>query len=471
MLDFRGLIEILESRGEIVRIRRSVDPRFEMPALMEQVDRQRRAYVFEDVTGAKFPLIGGLLNRIECYGWALGSTPGEPFTIADLADRLAACQSLRLAPRLMGTGPVKENILRGPDVDLTALPAPTVFELDSGAFLTGACGITRNPLTGKLNVGIYRTLVLGPDTMSVNASSSSDLKRIYQHAETHGESMPIALAIGVEPALLMAATCKLPPDDSELEFAGALQGEAIELVKCETSDLLVPARAEIVIEGRVDFSRKLENTLGEFAGQYGPEIAPVTTVTAITCRNDAMYYSILAGRNPEHNTLASIAGISFRRALAAALRSALPQVKDMRVFIDAKLGSMHHIVMSIAKRDDAEPMALIDTAFRTRLVIGGVELPVERITKRIIVVDDDIDVQDMEEVEWALWTRVADARKYVVRPDVPSWELERCAKPGRGSLRLAIDATSDIEDREKLRRTIIPGAAKVKLADYTDGPA
>jgi 2,5-furandicarboxylate decarboxylase 1 len=197
----------------------------------------------------------------------------------------------------------------------------------------------------------------------------------------------------------------------------------------------------------------------------------VTTVTAISYRNGAMHYSVLAGRNPEHNTLASIAGISFRRALAAALRSALPQVKDLRVFLDPKLGSMHHIVMSIAKRDDAEPMALIDAAFRTRLMIAGVELPVERLTKRIIVVDDDVDVQDMDEVDWALWTRIADARKFVVRPDVPSWELERCAKPGRGSLRIAIDATSDMEDREKLRRTIIPGAVKWKLADYIDRPA
>jgi 2,5-furandicarboxylate decarboxylase 1 len=471
LLDFRALIATLEARGEIVRIRRPVDPRFEMAALMQQVDRQRRGYIFENVKGAKFPLVGGLLNRIECYGWALGSKPGEPYTLADLSDRLAACQSRRVAPRLLDTGPVKENILRGAQINLADVPAPTVFEFDSGAFLTGACGVTRNPRTGKLNVGIYRTLVLGRDTMSVSASSSSDLRRIYQDAETHGGSMPIALAIGVEPALLMAATCKLPPDECEYDFAGALQDEPIELVKCETSDLLVPARAEMVIEGRVDFSRKLENTLGEFAGQYGPETAPVTTITAITYRNDAMHYSILAGRNPEHTTLASIAGISFRRALSAALRNALPRVKDLRVFIDPKLGSMHHIVMSIAKRDDAEPMELIDTAFRTRFVVAGVELPVERITKRVIVVDDDIDVQDMDEVEWALWTRTADARKYVVRPDVASWELERCAKPGRGSLRIAIDATSDLDDREKLRRTIIPEAAKVKLADYVDKPA
>jgi 2,5-furandicarboxylate decarboxylase 1 len=466
VLDFRGLIDTLEARGELRRIRRPVEPRFEMPALMQQIDRERRAFIFENVKGARFPLVGGLLNRFECYGWSLGRTPGEPFGAEDLADHLASCQSRRIAPRLLATGPVKDCVLRGADINLADLPAPTVFEFDSGAFLTGACGVTHNPDGGGLNVGIYRTLVLGRDTLSVNASSSSDLRRIYQHAESRGESMPIALAIGVEPALLMAAVCKLLPGDPELDFAGALQGEPIEVVKCETSDLLVPARAEMVIEGRVDFSRKLENTLGEFVGQYGPETAPVMVVTAITHRRNAMHYSILAGRNPEHNTLASIAGASFRRTIAAALRAALPQVKDLRVFLDAKLGAMHHIVMSIDKRHDAEPMQLIETAWRTRIVIAGVELPVERITKRIIVVDSDTDVNDMDEVEWSQWTRVAAAGKYRVRADVESWELERCAKPGRGSLRIAIDATSDLEDRDKLRRTIIPGAANVKLADY-----
>jgi 2,5-furandicarboxylate decarboxylase 1 len=466
VLDFRGLIETLEARGELCRIRRPVDARHEMPALMQQLDRQQRAYIFENVNGAKFPLVGGLLNRMDCYGWGLGTKPGEPFTVNDLGDRLEACKSRRIAPRLVATGPVKECIRLGADIDLGELPAPTVFEFDSGAFLTGACGIARNEQTGKLNVGMYRTLVMGRDTLSVSASANSDLRRIYMQAEKAGGTMPIALAIGVEPALLMASVVKLPIEESELDLAGALQDSPIDLVKCETNDLLVPASAEMVIEGRVDFSRRLENNLGEFVGQYGLETAPVTVVTAITHRRDALHYSILAGRHPEHNTLASIAGIPFRRALAAALRNALPQIRDLRVFLDPKLGSMHHIVFSIAKRDDAEPTQLLQTAFSTTLVVGGAEVPVERITKRIIVVDDDIDVNDMEEVEWALWTRTADARKYVVRGDVRSWEMERCAKPGRGSLRLAIDATSDLEDREKLRRTIIPGAAKVKLADY-----
>jgi 2,5-furandicarboxylate decarboxylase 1 len=464
--DFRTLARILEDRGELYRIEAPVDPRFEMPALMEQIDGERRGYIFENVKGARFPVVGGLLNRLECYGWALGTKPGEPFGQADLDARIEAAKVAGIPPREVPTGPVKDVVRRGDDINLHELPVPTYFELDSGPFITAAVGVSRNPATGKLNVGFYRTLILGKQLMAVNASSLSDLRRFYQAAEASGESMPIALAIGVPPAVLMAASCKLPPDHPEFDLAGGLHGSAIDLVKCETSDLLVPAGAEMVIEGRVDFSRKIENVLGEFAGQYGPETAPVTEVTAITHRRDAMFYTILAGRNPEHNTVGAIATYGVQRALVNTVRKQFPQIRAMNVFLEPKLGAMLHAVVAIDKQSDEEPRELIRAIFAA----AGGFFPVSRITKRIIVVDEDINVNDQQDVEWAIWSRVADAAKFMVIPDVESWELERCAKDGKGSLRIGIDATMDMEDREKLKRPIIPGAAGIHLADYLKKP-
>lgn len=462
MLDFRGLVKLLEERGELYRISRPVEPRFEMPAVMEQIERERRGFLFENVRGARFPVVGGVLNRMECYGWALGSRPGEPYTASDLDARFEQAKAAGIPPGVITDAPVREVIRTGAEINTADLPVPTVFELDSGAFITAAVGISRNPRTGQLNVGVYRTLILGRNIVAVNASSLSDLRTFYQHAEKTGEPMHVALAIGVEPALQMAASCKLPPHQSELDLAGGLQGKAIDLVKCETSDLLVPANAEMIIEGRVDFSRKIENTLGEFAGQYGPETAPVTEITAITHRRDAMFYAILAGKNPEHNTLGSIATFAIQRALAGALRRQIPAIRDINVYLDPRFGSMAHIVISISKTSDAEPGAVIDAAFAA----AGGFFPVSHITKRIVVVDDDVNVHDLNDVEWAIWSRVAEASKYRVIPDVQSWELERCAKEGRGSLRLGIDATMDMEDRDKLRRPVIPGAEKIRLADY-----
>ncbi|HPF27644.1 MAG TPA: UbiD family decarboxylase, partial [Steroidobacteraceae bacterium] len=355
MLDFRGLIATLESRGELCRIRKSVAPRFELAALMAQLDRQRQAFMFENVAGARFPLVGGLLNRWECYGWALGTVPGEPFGADELATRLETAQSSPLAPRTVAGGPVKEHILSGNSLGLGTLPVPTAFEFDSGAFITGACGISRNPQTGELNVGIYRTQVLGDHTLTVSANPSSDLHLFYEDAARRGVTIPIALAIGVEPALMMAAVCKLPTGESEIGLAGALQGKPIELIKCETSDLLVPANAEMIIEARVDCSNKVVNTLGEFVGQYGTDTSPVAQVTAITHRHNAMHYAILAGRNPEHNTLGKIAGFSFRRAVEKSLRQCLPGIRDLHVYLDPTLGAMTHVVIAISKRNDAEP--------------------------------------------------------------------------------------------------------------------
>ncbi len=462
MLDFRGLIRLLEQRGELYRISRPVDPKFEIAAIMEQVDQQRRAFLFENVIGARFPVVGGLLNRAECFGWALGSTPGEPFNANDLDARFEAAKRNLIAPREVPTAPVKEVVRRGEQIDLPDLPVPTFFELDTGPFITAACGISRNPHTGQLNVGIYRSLIVGRNTIAVNASSLSDLRNFYKHAEQRGESVPVALAIGVEPALQMAATCKLPPDQSELDLAGGLQGKPIDLVKCETSDLLVPANAEMIIEVEVRFTGNVDNTMGEFAGQYGLEAGPVAEVTAITHRKDAMFYSILAGRNPEHNTLGSIATFSIRRALLDALRSQLTGVIDIDFFLETRMGAMGHIVMSMRKQNDSEPMALIEAAFRA----AGGFFPVSQITKRIIVVDEDVNVHDLADVEWAMYSRIARADKYRVIPDVKSWNVERCAKGEKGSLRLAIDATMDIEDRARLLRPVIPGASGIRLADY-----
>lgn len=466
MSRFRELIAQLDSHGELVRIARRVDPRFEMPALMQQVERERRAFLFEQVAGSRFRVAGGLLNRYERIGWSLGLPREQCLSREQLGALLDEAQARPLAPREVDGGPVQECLLRGAEIDLGELPVPTVFELDSGPFITGAVGIARLPQSGELNVGVYRTLVLGRDRLSVNASGASDLRRCYEAAARLGQPMPLALALGVDPALLTAAVCRLPPDRSEYGLAGALRGQPVELVRCATSDLLVPADAEIVIEALVEDPRHVGNNLGEYSGLYGPDSSPVARVTAISFRRDAIAHAILAGRNPEHVTLASVTALTFRRAVADALHRALPGVRDLHVHSEHGMGAMMHVVASVAPQDAGGALALAEAAFTVPVDLGGVVLPAERVVKRVIVVDEDVDVRDFADVEWSLWTRVADAARYRIRADVPSWELERCARPGRGSLRIAIDATVDPADRDKLRRTMIPGASRVRLADY-----
>lgn len=467
MHDFRSLARLLEARGDLVRVTRPVDPRFELAAVMTKLEAAGKAFIFENVRGAGFPLAGGLFNRVDRFGDALGLRGAAGgFTHDDMDRHIEKAKANPVTPVTVATGPSKEIVRTGADIDLARLPVPTFFELDSGPFITAAVGIARNPRTGALNAGFYRTLILGKDIFAINASSLSDLRRFYQHAESTGEEMSIALAIGVEPSVLFAAACKLPPTVSEFDVAGGIKGSAIELVKAETSDLPVPANAEIIIEGKVDFSRRIDNVLGEYAGQYGPESAPVTRVTAITHRRDAMFYSIMAGRNPEHNTIGNIATYGIRRDLAGRLMQLSPAIRRINVFTEPKLGAMVHVVIAIAKTDDEQPKQLIRQAFAA----PGSIFPVSRITRRIIVVDEDIDTDSLEDVEWAVWTRVADASKFIVIPNVESWELDRVSHEGRGSLRLGIDATMDMEDRAALVRPRTPGLDDIRLEDYIAKP-
>jgi len=464
VLDFRSFIQRLKDRGEMDHVSREVERSRELAGVMSKIEMNRRAFYFSNVKDAKFPLIGGLYNRLERFGEALGHTGPEPFTHADFDARIEAAKANPIEPVTVATGPVKENIITGDAIDLNDLPVPTFFELDSGPFITGAIGVTRDPVSGELNIGIYRTLIIDRNHCVINASSMSDLLRIYKAWEASGETMPIAIALGVPPAMLVGGACKLPPNVSEYRVAGGLTGEPIELVKCENSDLLVPASAEIVIEGTVDFSNRVENLLGEFAGQYGPENAPVTQVTAITHRNDAIFYSIVAGRNPEHNTLGGVAVYGIQRSIIASIREAVPEAKDIDVLYEPTMGTLGHVTISIDKKSDAQPKEIIDKAFAA----GGHIFPVSKITKRIIVVDDDIDVHDRVDVQWAIWNRAADAAKFMIIPGVESWELERAAKEGQKSVRIGIDATMDFEDVEKLVRPIIPGADQIDLKDYID---
>lgn len=464
MLDFRSFIQRLKDRGELDQVSKEVERTQELAGVMLKIEQNRRAFYFSNIKNAKFPLVGGLYNRLERFGEAFGHAGPEPFTNADFDARIEAAKAHPIEPLTVENGPVKENIITGDSINLQDIPVPTFFELDSGPFITGAIGITRDPVSGEFNIGIYRTLIIDRNHFVINASSMSDLRRIYAAWEKSGEEMPIAIALGVPPAMLVAGACKLPPGVSEFRIAGGLAGEPIELVKCENSDLLVPADAEIVIEGTVDFSNRVENLLGEFAGQYGPENAPVTRVNAITHRDDAMFYSIVAGRNPEHNTLGTVAIYGVQRSIAASIREVAPEAKDIDVLYDPSMGTLAHVTISIDKTDDTQPKDIIERAFAA----GGHIFPVSKITKRIIIVDSDIDVHDRVDVQWAIWNRAAAASKFMIIPNVESWELERAAKDGQKSARIGIDATMDLDDVDKLVRPVIPGADTINLKDYID---
>lgn len=454
--DFRSFLSFLEKNGDLVRIKKVVDPKYELPAILWKFQPQKKAVLFEKVKGSSIPAVGGLMQGIEKLGLALGLPVTKKFINLEETDFLNSALANPIPYKTVVKGPVKEVIKIGSEIDMSRLPVPTFFEDDSGRFITGGVGIARNPETGALNAGIYRIWVIGKDTITVNASGNSDLAYIYKTAEKLGEELSIAVAIGVDPAVLFAATKKTPRSVSELDVAGALKGEPIKVVECETSDLLIPANAEIVIEGKVDFSKKVSNKLGEAAGYYGINTNPVTKVTAVTHRHDAIFYTVLAGPSVEHRTLGSLS--NKVKPFIQEIMKKHPVVQKAHPVI---IGTMLHLIISIEKKSDEEPMELIKKIFQT--TVGP--MPVSKFIKRIVVVDDDIDIYDQNDVEWAVWSRVGDAGKIFILPDVVSFETDLAAKDGK-SVRVGIDATKDLDDSEKLKRAIIPGLEEINLQDY-----
>src|SRR5579871_433513 len=248
--DLRSFVDELAERrpDESKTVTEPVDPRFGMTAVAARFEQlgQFPALYFQHVEGSELPAVLNLTASYDRLALALGTTPRE--MVAVYSER----QGKPIPPRIVETGPVKEVIWTGDDADLTRLPIPTHNELDGGPYLTAATLVARHPQSGILNVGLYRHQVFGPHEMGVWFLTGHHGLYIHQAYEELNRPMPVALAIGHHPAVIMGAVSRIPGMGGEFEEAGALLGEPVELVKCETNDLLVPARAEIVIEGVIE---------------------------------------------------------------------------------------------------------------------------------------------------------------------------------------------------------------------------
>ncbi|MBN2105892.1 MAG: UbiD family decarboxylase [Deltaproteobacteria bacterium] len=453
--NFRSFISLLEKRGDLIRIQQHIDPKFELPAVLWKLQEQGKGAVFENVHGSPFSVAGGLFPRMERLGLALGITPTREFITMQDTGYLDAALARPLPYRSVETGPVQKVLRIGSDIDVKKLPVPSFYEYDSGPFVTGGIGIVRHTDTGKLNAGIYRILVLGRDLITINAGANSDLSRIYRAAQGRHEKLSIAVAIGVPPALLVAAASKTPRTISEFDVAGALRGKPLDMVQCRTCDLFVPADAEIVIEGEVDFSQSVENILGEAGAQYRSRTNPVTQVTCISHRQDAIFYAIHAGPSPEHLTLGAFSIIGLKAAFIAAVEQKFSAIKEAHLYT---IGDGLHLAVTLKKKECDAAMRLIREFFA---MPKGFHV-IYPFIKRLIVVDADIDIYTCSDIEWAVWNRVHDAERIVLLPGMP----EEPSAGERKSIRVGIDATGNPQDAAMLKKVRNPLLENIILENY-----
>lgn len=454
--DLRTYLQDLVERRpeEVVVADREVDWRFEASAVVEKFEREEKfpLVFFRKIKGSQIPLIMNLGASYERLALALGAT-----SVEQMEKDLAQMERNPIPPREVSRkeAPVKEVVLKGDQADLDLLPILTHNEFDAGRYINAAAMICKERGTGICNMGIYRHQKQGKKQLGLMINPANHASYVRAEYEDHNESMEVVLAIGHHPALNLAAVTKQPGIGQELEAAGAFLGEPLEMVKAETVDLLVPARAEIIIEGVVPpHKRQYEGPFGEWPHYYYKEgDQPFIEVTAMTMRRQPIYQSIHSAHF-EHNIIgaASRLGSLYRR-----IKEAVPSIKAVNLPLSGAARS--HCYISLKKRTEGEPKQAALAAFITEPAI-----------KHVIVVDEDIDVFNETQVLWALAMRFQADRDLAVIPNILGSHLNPTAyghnrmEKGPMETKLIFDATKPLPPYEFPKEAKAPEEVVQRIA-------
>ena len=418
--DLRGWLTQLESSGRLAVAKEGISLIDELAAISKRLELER-AVVFPRPGGHFMPVVANVFADRSWVAESIGVSTDQ------LLSRFQEAVRHPLPWVEVNSGPAQEVVHR--DIDLLKLlPIPKHNELDSGPYITAGLLIARNPRTGVQNVAIHRCQISGPNRIGVLL-----LPRHTQHyfrmAEEAGNALEIALVIGVHPVCLLASQAIAALDEDEMEIAGALLGHPVEMVKCKTNAVRVPAHAEIVIEGRIlPNVREPEGPFGEFPQYYGPRAnREVIQVDAITHRKDAIFHTIVGG-GAEHLVLGEV---PREATLLEHLQRSFPSVLDVRL---TRGGTCrYHLVIKIDKKSNGEPKNIIMGAF------GG-----HYDVKQVVVVDQDVSIDDPHEIEWAIATRFQADRDLIVVSGAQGSKLDPSSDGGI-SAKMGIDATKPVE--------------------------
>ncbi len=458
--DLREFLRGLEAMGGLKRITAPVSPRLEMTEICDRVLRAGGpALLFERPAGFDLPVLGNLFGSVERIALAMGIEAGtdprpalrdlgrllaalrEPDPPKGLRDVVANLPRLArlagkvfdMAPKLVSSAPCQETVWEGKDVDLARLPVQTCWPGDAGPLITWGLTVTRGPLKPRQNLGIYRQQVIGANRLIMRwLAHRGGALDFRDHQLAHpGQPFPVAVALGADPATTLAAVTPVPDALGEYQFAGLLRGARTELAKCLGSDLQVPARAEIVLEGAIHpGDTALEGPHGDHTGYYNEaETFPVLTVERITLRRDPIYHSTYTGKPPDEPAML---GVALNEIFVPLLAKQFPEIVDF--YLPPEGCSYRLAVVSLKKQYPGH-------AKRVMFGIWSV-LRQFMYTKLIVVVDEDIDVRDWKEVVWALSTRVDPARDTLIAENTPIDYLDFASPVAGLGSKLGIDATS-----------------------------
>jgi 4-hydroxy-3-polyprenylbenzoate decarboxylase len=403
--DLREFIAELEAHGKLCRVHREINKDTELQPLVRWQFRglpeeARKGFLFDNVTDSKgrqyhsSVLVGGLAGSEAIYCLGLRCRPDE------VADRWIYAMDNPIEPVLVADGPAREEIHKGADLlargglNEFAIPISTPG-FDNGPYITAGHWISKDPETGRRNVGNYRGLIKGPALTGLMSGTPQDLSTHWEKCRKKGIPLEVAIVIGTVPAVSYAATQKVPPEMDELALAGGLIGEPVKLIKCETVDLEVPATAEIVLEGIIPTNyMEEEGPFGESMGYVDPRtLSTVFELKCVTHRKDPIWVSIISQVTPSESSKIKAMGMAtlVKRFI---ISKGFDCVRDVHM-IEPLVNLRPYVAVSMKKRNDQDPWGIMQAV----LDYG------DRVGKMIVAVDEDINVRDPIAVTWAITHR------------------------------------------------------------------
>jgi 4-hydroxy-3-polyprenylbenzoate decarboxylase len=450
--DLRDFMQRLEERGELRRIAHEIDPHLEMTEICDRTLRAGGpALLFENPGGHTIPVLGNLFGTPARVALAMGAEstealrdigrllamlkePEAPQGMKDAWQKLPLYKKvLDMAPKVVKNAPCQEHIIEAEAVDLARLPIQTCWPEDAGPLITWALVVTRGPYKPRLNLGIYRQQVIGRNRVIMRWLAQRGGALDYRDwCEARPDApFPVAVALGADPATILAAVTPVPDTLSEYAFAGLLRGAKTELVTCLTSDLQVPASAEIVLEGSITPGEDAdEGPFGDHTGYYNEvERFPVFTIERITHRDNPIYHSTYTGRPPDEP---SILGQALNEVFVPILQKQFPEITDFYLPPEGCSYRVACISMNKQYPGHAKRVMFGIWSFLRQFMY----------TKFVIVTDADIDVRDWKDVIWAISTRMDPARDCTLIENTPIDYLDFASPVSGLGSKIGLDATS-----------------------------
>lgn len=453
--DLREFISLLEQEGELKRITAEVDPNLEITEIADRCLRNGGpALLFENPKGSSVPLLANLFGNTKRIALAMGQQdleglrdvgrllaflkePSPPKGWRDLWQSLPSYKNvLNMPPAVRKTAPCQEVVIAEEDVDLGFLPIQTCWPGDAGPLVTWPLVITRGPEKDRQNLGIYRMQKIGPNKLIMrwlsHRGGALDFKEWQD--KFPGEGFPVSIAIGADPATVLATVTPVPDTLSEYAFAGLLRNSKTEVVKSLTNDLQVPASAEIVLEGVIEADEMAdEGPYGDHTGYYNEvERFPVFTIKRITHRRDPIYHSTYTGRPPDEPAML---GVALNEVFVPLLQKQFPEIVDF--YLPPEGCSYRMAIVSMKKQYPGH----------AKRVMMGVWSFLRQFmyTKFVVVVDEDINIRHWEDVIWAITTRMDPIRDTVMIDNTPIDYLDFASPVAGLGSKMGLDATNKME--------------------------